>query len=78
MNTIVRWSEHNDHRGKSEPAKHLAQHPSHAFTWQVLLTAPQNVRQRKNLEASMVALYKPKLNNQVDSKKLTLFRYGVT
>ena len=26
----------------------------------------------------MVALNKPNLNNQVDSKKLTLFRYGVT
>ena len=77
-NTAVRWSEHNDPRGKSEPAKHLAQNPNHAFTWQVLLTAPQNARLRKNLEASMVAIYKPKLNNQVDSKKLTLFRYGVT
>ena len=48
-NTIIRWSEHNDPKGKSKPSKHLAQHPSHAFTWQVLLTAPQNIRQRKNL-----------------------------
>ena len=77
-NTLVRWSEHNNPRGKSEPAKHLAKNPAHTFTWQILLTAPQNARMRKNLEASMVALNKPNLNNQVDSKKLTLFRYGVT
>ena len=42
------------------------------------MSAPKNVRLRKNLEASEVALKKPELNNQVDSKKLTLFRYGVT
>ena len=30
------------------------------------------------LETSVIALQKPDLNNQVDSKKLTLFRYGVT
>ena len=33
---------------------------------------------RKNLGASFIALKAPKLNNQVDSKKLTLFRHGVT
>ena len=44
----------------------------------VLLNASQNERIRRNLEASVIALQKPDLNNQVDSKKLTLFRYGVT
>ena len=44
----------------------------------VLLNASQNARIRKNLEASEVALKNPLLNNQVESKKLTLFRYGVT
>ena len=44
----------------------------------MLLNASQNGRIRKNLEASVIALQKPDLNNQVDSKKLTLFRYGVT
>ena len=77
-NTATRWSEHSDPRGKSEPSKHLAQNPNHTFTWEVLLTASKNTRMRKNLEASMVALRKPNLNNQVESKKLTLFRYGVT
>ena len=35
-------------------------------------------RIRKNLEASIVAVRCSDLNNQLDSKKLTLVRYGVT
>ena len=77
-NVAVRWAEHNDPRGSSEPSKHLYNFPSHHFSWRVLLNASQNGRIRKNLEASVIALQKPDLNNQVDSKKLTLFRYGVT
>ena len=42
------------------------------------LSAPENIRMRKSLESSIIALTKPDLNNQIDSKKLTLFRYGVT
>ena len=77
-NVAVRWAEHNDPRGSSEPSKHLYNFPSHQFSWRVLLNASQNIRIRKNLEASVIALQKPDLNSQVDSKKLTLFRYGVT
>ena len=77
-NVETRWSEHNDPRGKSEPANHLAENNGHSFTWKVVINAPQNIRFRKNLEASFVAIRRPDLNNQVDSKKLTLFRYGVT
>ena len=77
-NVEVRWGEHNNPRGTSEPSKHLYNFPTHSFTWSVLMSAPKNVRIRKNLEASEVALKRPELNNQVDSKKLTLFRYGVT
>ena len=77
-NTEVRWNEHNDPRGKSEPSKHLYNNPSHKFSWRVILSASKNARVRRNLEASVVALKMPDLNNQVDSKKLTLFRYGVT
>ena len=77
-NVKVRWKEHNDPRGKSEPAKHLYQNPNHSFTWKVLMSAPQNTRLRKNIEASFVALHRPKLNTQLESKKLTLFRYGIT
>ena len=77
-NVEVRWGEHNNPQGKSEPSKHLYNFTTHSFTWSVLMSASKNVRIRKNLEASEVALSKPELNNQVDSKKLTLFRYGVT
>ena len=74
----LRWAEHDNPKGNSEPAKHLAQNPTHSFNWNVLMNASQNPRIRKNLEASFVATKRPDLNNQVDSKKLTLFRYGVT
>ena len=37
-----------------------------------------NDRVRKNLEASFIALGRPLLNEQINSKKLLLFRNGVT
>ena len=77
-NVEVRWGEHDDTKGKSEPAIHLKQNPSHSFSWNILMSASQNTRVRKNLEASIVAYCKPKLNNQLESKKLALFRHGVT
>ena len=77
-NVEVPWGEHNDPRGKSEPSKHLYNNVTHSFTWSIIMNAPKNVRIRKNLEASEVALKRPALNNQIDSKKLTLFRHGVT
>ena len=70
--------EHDDPRKASEPGKHLYQNPSHMFSWSIIMNASKNARIRKNLEASWVALKKPSLNNQVDSKKLILFRHGVT
>ena len=77
-NVEIRWGEHDDPRKASEPAKHLYQNPSHRFSWSIIMNASKNARIRKNLEASWVALKKPSLNNQVDSKKLILFRHGVT
>ena len=77
-NVEVRWEEHEDPKGKSEPASHLQKNPSHSFSWTVMMNASLNTRLRKNLEASIVAFMKPKLNNQLDSKKLVLFRHGVT
>ena len=77
-NVEVRWAEHNNPKKKSEPAKHLYNNPTHSFHWRVIMNAHENRRIRRNLEASAVALKRPQLNNQVESKKLTLFRYGVT
>ena len=42
------------------------------------MSAPMNNHKRKNLEASFIAVKHPALNEQKDSKKLTLFRNGVT
>ena len=77
-NVEVRWAEHNDPRGKSKPASHLYNNPDQSFHWKVNTNAYQNWRIIKKLEASVVALKRPKLNNQIESKKLALFRYGVT
>ena len=48
------------------------------FQWKVLMSAPMNNRKRKILEAFFIAVKRPTLNEQKDSKKLTLFRNGVT
>ena len=61
----------------SEPAKHLFQHPDRVFQWKVLMSATMNNRKRKNLEAFVIAVKHPTLNEQKDSKKLTLFRNRV-
>ena len=42
------------------------------------MAAPFNDRVRKNLEVSFIALSRPSLNEQIDPKKLLLFRNGVT
>ena len=77
-NVENRWKEHNNIRKESDPAKHLQEYSSHYFSWKILLAAPSNTRQRKNLEASIIAIKRPKLNDQVESRKVLLFRNGVT
>ena len=77
-NVVIRWREHENVSLKSEPAKHLKSFPDHKFEWKIVLNAPKNWRARKNLEASFIALKKPKLNDQLDSSKLLLFKNGVT
>ena len=49
----------------SEPAKHLREYHTHA---------PNDTRTRKNIEASVIALKRPSLNDQLDSQRLILFR----
>ena len=68
-NVKTRWDEHQDIRKTSEPAKHLSENPDHMFEWKCLLNASSNSRQRKNLEASFIAILGPSLNNQIDTKK---------
>ena len=77
-NSEVRWDEHNDVNGKSESAKQLRNNQSHKFDWKILSRAPQRYKDRINLESYFIALQKPSLNNQIDSKALILFRNGIT
>ena len=77
-NVQTRWNEHEDLRKDSEPAKHLGCFPEHKFNWKIIMNAPTNTRARKNLEAALIALKRPSLNDQMDSNQLILFRHGVT
>ena len=78
-NVEVRWGEHNSLKGNSEPAKHLERNDNnHLFNWKILMSAPLKSKERKNLEAFQIALKKPTLNNQLETKQLNLFRNGIT
>ena len=60
-NVEIRWEESSDINKTSEPSRHLKSDPSHAFTWNVLMTAPKSYRVMENLEASFIALSQPSL-----------------
>ena len=45
-NSEVRWREHKNPAGRTEPAKHLMENTSHKFTWKVLSAAPSQFRRR--------------------------------
>ena len=77
-NASIRWSEHNNINGNSEPAKHIAANTTHAFSWKVISVAPKNAHKRKLLEAMIIRLHNPSLNEQVEIKSLILFGNGVT
>ena len=74
----VRWKEHEDHAGKSEPAKQLTENASQKFPWKLLSAAPSHFHRRKILEAFFIALRKPALNDQLEHQSLSLFRHGIT
>ena len=77
-NAETRWSEHGKPTNESEPSKHIKENIDHEFDWKIMMSAPKNTRKRKTLEAFIIALKGPSLNEQIDSKNLTLFRNGVT
>ena len=73
-----RFSEHDDPTENSEPAKHLLQNEGHVFDWTIATSAPRNLLRRRILEAYYYSKFKPKINDQLQSQKLLLFRHGIT
>ena len=45
---------------------------------EVISVAPKNAHKRKLLEAMIIRLHNPSLNEQLETKSLILFRNGVT
>ena len=76
-NVEIRWEEYSDINKISEPSRHLKSNPTHSFTWKIFMTARINDCVRKNVEASFIALGRPSLIEQIDVKKLLLFRNDV-
>ena len=74
----MRWSEHNNINGKSEPAKHIAANTTHDFSQKVISVAPKNALKGKLLEAMIIRLHNPSLSEQLETKSLILFRNGVS
>ena len=76
-NLAVRIAEHSNPAHTSEPAKHLRENPSHAFTWRVLSSA-QTFHKRRIVERLMIQQFRPSLNKQVISYVSKLFPLGIT
>ena len=77
-NVITRIDEHEQRNGISEPSKHLKNNSGHQFNWKILSRAPSHRLKRKILQSYFIKQLNPSLNDQLDSKILTLFRHGVT
>ena len=52
----VTWNKHNNPTKSSEPSKHLQSNVNPYFTWAVISNAPKNIKTKRNLEASNIAL----------------------
>ena len=78
INTIIRWSEHNNATKDYKPARHLNKHINHIFTWKILCHASRKTDICKNLQAITIALLKPSLNEQKNFECLILLRNSIT
>ena len=56
----------------------IARNIEHKFSWYILARAPVNTFKRRILEAYLIKLIVPSLNEQLDNDVLMLFRNGVT
>ena len=61
-NVKIRRQEHEDTQKNVEPAKHLKNNPTHSFTWKVLLLASSVRCMTQIMEALIIALKRPSLN----------------
>ena len=77
-NVATRWGEHENPKHNSEPAKHLQANPTHSFVWKSHISASTFDNKRKILEGFFIATEGPSLDNQLMTKKLILFKHGVT
>ena len=77
-NSQVRWREHKDPAGKSEPQNYLMDNTYHKFTLKVLSAALSHFCRRKTLEAFSIAIRKPALKDQLEHHSLSLFHHGIT
>ena len=77
-NAQIRWNEHNKPTHNSLPAKHLKDNPDHKFEWKVMRLAPKRKSKRKILESFYISKFKPTINNQLDVRKLLLFKNGIS
>ena len=63
-NIEIRWNKLNNLTKRLGLSRHLRRNINHYFTWVSISNAPRNTKNRKNLEASYITLWKPYLNEQ--------------
>ena len=71
-NFAVRKAEHEN----KSPARHLAKHPTHAYTWNIACTEKCTFRRKIIIEGLLTACEKPTLNRQVHCFIAKLFPLG--
>ena len=76
-NFAVRKAENENKSHNSEPARHLAKHPTHAYTWNIACTE-KTTPGRNIMEGLLIACEKPTLNKQVHSFIAKLLPLGIT
>ena len=76
-NFAVRKAENESKSHNSEPARHLAKHPTHTCTWNIACTEKTTLR-RNIMEGLLIACEKSTLNKQVHSFIAKLLPLGIT
>ena len=68
MDATTKWKEHDRLKGNLEPEKHIFQNSEHSFTWTLIERASHENKKRKLLEAYLIRINKPSINDQTDIK----------